>query len=82
VHAKLANFIAGSRYDSAARGSADDEWLPRQRGIVAHFDGCVEGIHIDMQNGADHGDERTPDEVRRRYHARGEVSRCSGRLAP
>ncbi len=54
VHAKLANLVAGGRYDSAARGSANDERLPRQRGIVAHFDGCVEGIHIDMQNRADH----------------------------
>jgi hypothetical protein len=50
MHAKLPCLVACCRDDAALARSADRDRLAAQLRIVALFDGCVERIHIDMND--------------------------------
>src|SRR6516165_5473676 len=50
MNAKLSCLIACRRDDAALSRSADRDRLAAQVGIVALFDGCVERIHVDMDD--------------------------------
>ena len=53
AHAKLPGLVAGGGDDPALRRVAPDRhWLSTQRRIVSLLDGCVERIHVEMQNSA------------------------------
>jgi hypothetical protein len=60
VHAVFADFVAGSRHDSAARYSPDNERFSDEAGVIALFDGRVEGVHVDVENSAGHRGTRPP----------------------
>ena len=52
-NAELARLVAGRRDDApAGRRSAHHHRLAPKRRVVALFHGCVEGIHVHMQNPA------------------------------
>ena len=48
--AELAGFVACSRHDSSLAGSADGNRLAPKLRIVPLFDGCVEGVHVDVDD--------------------------------
>src|SRR5438094_453423 len=51
MHAELSYFVIGSGHHAPSLGRpADNNRLAGQRRIIALLDGCVEGIHIDMEN--------------------------------
>src|SRR6266851_7831696 len=50
THAELACFVAGGGDDTAGPRSADCDRLAAQIGVVALFDRCVKGIHVDMDD--------------------------------
>ena len=54
VDAELARLIAGCGDDTSLVGVADGDRLAAQFGIVALFNGGVEGIHIDMYDTSEH----------------------------
>jgi hypothetical protein len=47
---KLAGFVACRRHDAPLAGSADGDRLATEIWIVALLDGCVEGVHIDVDD--------------------------------
>jgi hypothetical protein len=50
----FAHLVAGGCHDATSGGTADDEGLPNETGVIALFDGCIKRIHIDMENSAGH----------------------------
>jgi len=50
MNAKLPRLVACRRDDAALARSADRDRLAALFGIVALFDGCVESIHVDMDD--------------------------------
>jgi hypothetical protein len=50
VHAELSCFVARGRDDAPYLRSTNRYRLPAQLRIVALFDRCVEGIHVDMDD--------------------------------
>src|SRR6516162_9773603 len=50
MNAKLPRLVACRRDDAALARSADRDRLAAQLGIVTLFDGCVESIHVDMDD--------------------------------
>jgi len=55
VHAVLADFVAGCRYDSAAGNAANDERFSDETWVVTLFDRRIESVHVDVENSAGHG---------------------------
>ena len=55
AHAELAHLVAGRGDHAAIAGAADDDRLAAQARVVALFHGCVERIHVDVQDGARRG---------------------------
>ncbi len=49
---KLAHRVARRRHDSPAARAANDHGFAGKQRVVAHLDGGVERIHVDMQDGA------------------------------
>lgn len=47
---ELPGFIAGCRHDAALLGSADGDRLAAEIWIVPLLDGCIEGVHVDMDD--------------------------------
>src|SRR6516225_4264986 len=64
MNAKLPCFVACRRDDAALARSADRDRLAAQVRVITLFDGCVEGIHIDMDDFA-----RTPRVARKTFRA-------------
>ena len=54
MDAELARLIAGSGDDTSLVGMTDGDRLAAQFGIVALFNGGVEGIHVDMYDTSEH----------------------------
>src|ERR1700737_1370910 len=50
MHAELARFVARGRDHAAFARSADRDRPPTQLRIITLFDGCVERIHVDMDD--------------------------------
>jgi len=49
-HPKLAGFVARRGHDASLAGSADGDRLAAELRIVSLFDGCVEGVHVDVDD--------------------------------
>ena len=49
-HAELPRFVARRRYDAALAGSTDGDRLAAEVRIVPLLDGCIEGIHVDVDD--------------------------------
>jgi hypothetical protein len=54
MDAVFTDLVAGGGHDAAAGDTAHNEGLPDQAGVIALFDGCVERIHIDVENSEGH----------------------------
>jgi hypothetical protein len=50
MHAELPRLVACRHDDAAFARSADRDRLAAQLQVVALFDGCVESIHVDMDD--------------------------------
>ncbi len=51
VDAEFAGRVVRSRYDAARIGpAADGHRDVAQRGVVAHFNGCKEAVHVDVDD--------------------------------
>jgi hypothetical protein len=50
VDAELARFVTRGRHNAARLRSTDRHRHPAQFRIVALFDRCVEGVHVDMDD--------------------------------
>jgi hypothetical protein len=48
--AELAGFVARRRHDATLAGSADGDRLAAKLRIIPLFDGCVEGVHVDVDD--------------------------------
>jgi hypothetical protein len=48
-YAEGSGFVTGSRDDTALIAT-DDNRFASQVGIITLFDGCIKGIHVDVQN--------------------------------
>jgi len=45
-------FVACCGDDTAWAIAADEDWFASEFGVVALFDGCEEGVHVDVEDGA------------------------------
>src|SRR5690606_13049923 len=52
VHAVLAHFVARRGHDATVAGPADDHRFAAQLRMIELLHGCVERIHVDVQDGA------------------------------
>jgi hypothetical protein len=50
MNAKLPCLVACRGHDAALARSADRDRLAAQLRVVALFDGCIESIHVDMDD--------------------------------
>lgn len=50
-----AGFVACGGDDSTGAVSTNEDGLAFEFGVVALFDGCEEGVHVDMEDGAERG---------------------------
>ena len=50
MHTKLPRLVACRSNDAALARAADRDRLAAQIRVIALFDGCVESIHIDMDD--------------------------------
>ncbi len=46
----MRRFVAGCRHDAALAGSADGDRLAAKIRIVPLLDGCIEGVHVDVDD--------------------------------
>ena len=49
-HAELAGFVARRGHNAPLVGSSDGDRLAAELRIVPLFDGCVEGVHVDVDD--------------------------------
>jgi hypothetical protein len=47
---ELAGFIACGRDDTTLAGTADGDWHAAELRIIPLLDGCVEGVHVDVDD--------------------------------
>ena len=53
MDAVLPGFVGAGGHDAPLMGEGpDDDGLSADRGIVPHFDGCIESVHVQVQDAA------------------------------